>query len=137
MLIKAFILACKAHKGQKDKAGKPYILHPVYVAMHTKGVKRKTVALLHDIVEDTEITFLDLAQMGFDDEIVQAVKAITKRKNERYGEYLIRVKQNPIAKDVKIADIKHNSDLGRLKFATLKDFERAEKYHIAMEYLCS
>lgn len=63
MLIKAFIIAFKAHRGQKDKAGKPYILHPVYVAMHTKGIKRKTVALLHDIVEDTEITIDDLQQL--------------------------------------------------------------------------
>lgn len=135
MLIKAFILAYKAHKGQKDKAGKAYILHPVYVAMHTKGIKRKTVALLHDIVEDTEITLKDLANKGFDNEVIEAVQAITKIKGEDYTGYLQRVKQNAIAKDVKLADLKHNSDLNRLKKVTVKDISRKYKYLAAIQFL--
>ena len=133
MLIKAFKVAYKAHKGQKDKAGKPYILHPVYVAMHTKGVKRKTVALLHDIVEDTKITLEDLKQMEFDKEIVEAVRCITKIKGEDYSEYLQRVKSNEIAKDVKLADLKHNCNLGRLgDNVTRKDYMRVNKYRCAI-----
>lgn len=135
MLIKAFIIAYKAHRGQKDKAGKAYILHPVFVAMHTKGIKRKTVALLHDVVEDTEITFDDLKRKGFDDEIVRAVQAITKIKGENYQDYLQRVKQNTIAKDVKLADLKHNSDLHRIKKVTESDIIRNQKYQAAILYL--
>ena len=137
MLIKAFVLAYMAHRGQKDKAGKPYILHPVNVAMRVKGKKRKIVALLHDIVEDTEITLDKLEKMGFDDEIVEAVKAITKVKGEGYGIYLNRVKNNDIAKDVKLADLKHNGDLSRLKVITLNDLKRAKKYAQATLYLTS
>lgn len=137
MLIKAFMVAYKAHKGQKDKAGKAYILHPVCVAMHTKGVKRKTVALLHDVVEDTETTINDLQQLGFNKEIVEAVQAITKKNGERYADYLKRVKANKIAKDVKLADLEHNSDLSRLKTITEKDKARKEKYGNAIWFLCN
>ena len=127
MLIKAFSVASKAHKGQKDKAGRAYILHPVNVALRTKGIKRKTVALLHDIVEDTNITLDDLKKLGFDNEIVNAVAAITKKSGEKYENYLKRVKNNEIAKDVKIADLQHNSNLNRLKEITPKDIARKKK----------
>ena len=137
MLVKAFVLAYMAHRGQKDKAGKPYILHPVNVAKRVKGKERKIVALLHDIVEDTEITLDKLEKMGFGDEIVEAVKAITKIKGENYEDYLKRVKNNDIAKDVKLADLAHNSDLNRLKAVSIKDIKRAKKYCIAMRYLTS
>lgn len=127
--------ALKAHKGQRDKAGRAYILHPVYVAMQTKGVKRKAVALLHDTIEDTTLTLFDLEKCGFDAEIVQAVDAITKRRGEAYKDYLQRVKSNDIAKDVKLADLKHNSKLSRLKTVTPQDIKRNEKYAAAMAYL--
>lgn len=137
MLIKAFSVASKAHKGQKDKAGRAYILHPVNVALRTKGIKQKTVALLHDIVEDTNITLDDLKKLGFDNEIVNAVAAITKKSGEKYENYLKRVKNNEIAKDVKIADLQHNSNLNRLKEITPKDIARKKKYQTAIEYLCA
>lgn len=135
MLIKAFRIAAKAHKGQKDKAGKAYIFHPLHVAAHTKGRKAKTVALLHDVVEDSDITLDDLKKAGFNDEIVEAVAAITKIKGEAYGLYLKRVKSNKIARAVKLADLAHNSDLNRLKSITAKDEARKKRYTKAIEYL--
>ena len=137
MLVKAFVFAYMAHRGQKDKAGKPYILHPVNVAKRVKGKERKIVALLHDIVEDTEISLDKLEKMGFGDEIVEAVKAITKTKGEEYADYLKRVKNNDIAKDVKLADLAHNSDLSRLKRISIKDIKRVQKYTNATHFLTS
>lgn len=135
MLIKAFIIAAAAHKGQKDKGGRAYILHPVIVALKVKGFKCKTVALLHDVVEDTPITLEALHKRGFSDDIVNAVDAITKRKNEPYEAYLSRVKNNNIAREVKKADLKHNSNLKRLKVVTDKDISRFKKYKYALQYL--
>ena len=135
MLVKAFITAARAHRGQKDKAGKAYILHPLYVAAHTKGRKAKIVALLHDVVEDTSITFTELIFAGFDAEIVEAVMAITKMKFEDYSDYIKRVKLNELARRVKIADLKHNSDLTRLKVITPKDEARQKRYIEAIKYL--
>ena len=135
MLIKAFIVAFKAHRGQKDKGGKPYILHPLKVAFKVRGIESKTVALLHDTVEDTYITLETLKKSGFPRNIILAVDRLTKRKDETYAEYLSRVKHNRLAKDVKIADLQHNSNLKRLKVITKKDIARAEKYSRAIEYL--
>jgi len=135
MLFKAFFLAMKAHRGQKDKAGRAYIWHPLFVFFHVKGSKKKQVALLHDVVEDAPYTLEMLANRGFSDEVIKAVDAITKRKGEPYKAYLDRVKSNSIAIDVKIADLKHNSELKRLKIVTEKDIERTNKYKIALNYL--
>ena len=135
MLIKAFIVALRAHKGQKDKAGKPYIFHPITVSLHVSGIKRKEVALLHDVVEDTPITVSDLRTIGFGYDVVEAVNAITKRNGESYCEYLQRVKENDIAKDVKMSDLRHNCNLKRLKTVTDKDKSRVEKYINAIDYL--
>lgn len=135
MLIKAFCLALKAHKGQRDKGGKPYILHPVFVSLHVKGTKRKQVALLHDVVEDTPVTLEMLAERGFSDDVIKAVDSITKRKGEPYLDYIERVKGNSIACDVKIADLKHNSNLKRLKVVTEKDIKRSKKYNSVLNYL--
>ena len=135
MLIKAFRIALKAHRGQKDKGGKAYIFHPLHVAALSKGRKAKIVALLHDVVEDSEITLDDLRKSGFDAEIVAAVAAITKIKGEAYADYLARVKSNEIARIVKIADLTHNSDLTRLKVITPKDTARARRYRKSRKYL--
>ena len=135
MIIKAFRVAAKAHKGQKDKAGKPYILHPVIVALRTRGKKQKTVALLHDVIEDTKITIDHLKQSGFDDEVIKAVEAITKRKSENYHDYLCRVKENEISRAVKISDLLHNSNLKRLKTITQSDLDRVKKYKEALAFL--
>lgn len=135
-------MAILAHSGQTDKAGKPYIRHLRAVADQCKG-DAKIVAWLHDVVEDTEVDWVDMARMithffGENDrssEINIAVQAITKLKKESYEHYLARVKRNPMAREVKIADLKHNLDLSRLPEITEKDLERATKYRKALEFL--
>lgn len=134
MLSKAILLCCEAHNGQFDKGGKPYYLHPFFVALNVKTIEEKIVALLHDVVEDTDVTFEDLKEMGFSFEIIEAVKAITKN-GESYEEYLRKVKENEIARKVKMEDIKHNMDLSRLSVITDKDLKRVEKYKKAFKYL--
>lgn len=96
------------------------------------GEKDKIVALLHDVIEDTDVTVNDLREAGFSDEVVLAVSVITKKADEDYEEYLNRVKQNPIALRVKIADMEHNSDISRIKNPTEKDLKRLEKYKIRL-----
>ena len=127
----------KAFEGKKDKGGKPYIEHLLFVANKMETEEEKIVALLHDIVEDIEgITLDTLRQMGYSEKIIQAVDSMTKRKGEDYEDYLKRVKQNPIARKVKLADIEHNMDLSRIENPTEKDYERIEKkYKKALKIL--
>lgn len=135
MLIKALTVMMNAHKGQKDKAGKPYFLHPLTVSSKVKGKNLKIVALLHDTVEDTDITLQKLSKLGFNEVQLNAIDAITKRKGEGYSDYLKRVKQNNIAREVKLADLAHNMNIRRLKVVTSKDTERLEKYKKALLFL--
>lgn len=134
--IKAMKLAYEAHLGQVDKAGVPYIFHPIHLAEQMKDEDTTVVALLHDVVEDTKYTLKDLKDMGFTEKQVDAVSFMTHDKSEPYLNYVKRVKMNPIAKAVKIADLKHNSDITRVKNPTSKDYERLEKkYKPAMKIL--
>ena len=135
MLIKVYLIARKAHRGQKDKAGKSYIHHPIAVAKGVKGKECKIVALLHDVVEDSDITLDVLRNIGFNERIIEAISAITKIEGEDYTSYLNRVKSNELARIVKLSDLRHNSDLSRLKTVTQKDKERVEKYHFAIDFL--
>jgi (p)ppGpp synthase/HD superfamily hydrolase len=133
---KVLAIATKAHAGETDKAGVPYINHPVAVAANfTTDDDQYMTALLHDVVEDTSETLETLLAYGVPRAVVDAVGALTKREGEEYFEYLSRVKRNPIAKDVKIADIRHNSDLSRLSEITPKDEARAAKYEKALMFL--
>ena len=127
----------KAFEGKTDKGGKPYIEHLLFVANKMESEEEKIVGLLHDIVEDIEgITLDTLRQLGYSENIVKAVDAMTKRKGEDYEEYLKRVKQNPIARKVKLADLEHNMDLSRIENPTEKDYERIEKkYKKALKIL--
>ena len=131
----ALVIAEDAHKGQVDKAGMDYIQHPLFVASLVEGELAKTVALLHDVVEDSDWTLEDLRKEGLPEEVVQAVGIITKKRNENYEEYILRVKQNPLARQVKLADLQHNSDLSRLTTVTEIDRKRAEKYRQAIAFL--
>ena len=131
----AYDIALNAHKGQKDKGGEDYFKHPLAVSNKLSGEKDKIVALLHDVIEDTDVTVNDLREAGFSDEVVLAVSVITKKAGEDYEEYLNRVKQNPIALRVKIADMEHNSDISRIKNPTEKDLKRLEKYRIRLKEL--
>lgn len=135
MIIKAFQIAYNAHKGQFDKGGNPYILHPIMVALNVESDDEKIVALLHDVVEDTGTTLDDLWEAGFSDRIIEAVDVLTKKDSENYEDYLCRVKENELAKNVKIADLRHNSDVSRLKTVNEKDVARITKYLKALCYL--
>ena len=131
---KAIKLAYKAHKDQYDKAGLPYITHPLYLAEGMNDEYTTTAALLHGVVEDTYITLDDLAK-EFPKEVIDALKLLTHHKDVPYMDYVAKIKTNDIAKAVKIADLKHNSDLTRLDNITDKDLERIKKYQEALELL--
>ena len=131
----ALAIAKDAHKGQVDKAGVDYIQHPLFVASLVEGELAKTVALLHDVVEDSDWTLEDLRKEGLPEEVVQALGILTKKRNENYEEYILRVKQNPLARKVKLADLKHNSDLSRLANVTDRDRKRVAKYQKAISFL--
>ncbi|MBR4016002.1 MAG: GTP pyrophosphokinase [Anaerotignum sp.] len=128
MLEQGMIVAAKAHMGQLDKGGQPYILHPVRVMLQCKTIEEKTVALLHDVLEDTPVTVADLRQAGFPEEVVDAVVCLTKGEQEDYMAYIERVCNNPLAMGVKLADLADNMDLKRLPGLTPRDFRRLEKY---------
>lgn len=131
----ALSIAKKAHEGQYDKAGVVYIKHPLFVASLFDTQEEKAVALLHDVLEDSPCTAEELILAGLPETVVTAVQVLTKKKGQDYQQYLELVKSNPIARCVKLADLKHNSDLSRLATITEKDLERFEKYKKAIDYL--
>jgi (p)ppGpp synthase/HD superfamily hydrolase len=128
-------IATRAHQGQVDKAGQPYISHPEFVASQVIGDEAKAVAWLHDVVEDTPVTFDDLRAEGLSEAVIEAVAALTKQEGESYETYLERVAANPLAKAVKLADLKHNMDTSRLKTIDDKTRVRLEKYKLAFAKL--
>lgn len=131
---KAMRIAYEAHHGQVDKSGVPYIYHPIHLAEQMQTEEECIVALLHDVVEDTEITFEQL-EKEFSDTVIQALKLLTHDKSTDYMEYVRNLKHNPIARKVKLADLRHNSDVTRMKEMTKKDVKRQEKYLNAIEFL--
>ncbi|HHG7430697.1 GTP pyrophosphokinase [Streptococcus pneumoniae] len=133
--IKAHEVAKKAHFGQIDKAGIDYIKHPETVASFVATDEEKAVAYLHDVIEDTSLTLLDLKKEGFSKNIIEAVDILTKKKGQDYQSYLNLVKTNELARVVKLADLRHNSDLTRLPLITEKDLERNKKYSSAIRFL--
>ena len=135
MIDIALAIARKAHAGQVDKAGVDYIQHPLYVASQVKTEQEKAIALLHDVLEDSDITVADLLAYGLSNEVVTAVQTLTKKKGQSYQDYLGKVKSNNLARVVKLADLKHNSDLSRLKTVSNTDYERVKKYKNAIRYL--
>ena len=137
LLEKAIEISTKAHKGQKDKTGKDYINHPMTVASMVNEDNEKIVAYLHDVVEDANITLADLKEVWFDNDVIEAIDAITKRDGENYEDYIYRVSHNKIAKQVKIADMTHNSDITRFDNPSQKDIERCEKYKKKLKSLSS
>lgn len=130
-------IARKAHAGQFDKAGKPYIEHPAHVAASVEGDKAKAVAWLHDVVEDTDTTFEDLTEQGIDGEVIDALRLLTHDKSVPYMDYVAKVKTNELARTVKLADLAHNSDLSRLPVVTDIDLDRVKKYKSAIQILDS
>ena len=127
-LEKAIELAFKVHKNQKDRYGKPYIFHPLRVMNKMDDDKEKIVAVLHDVIEDTELTYKDLCDAGFSEEIIDAIAGISKQDGEEYFDYINRVMQNRLAVKVKLADLEDNMDVRRIEIITEKDKERLNKY---------
>ena len=140
MLDKAIRLAADAFEGKFDKGGQPYILHCLHVMRtvcpNQDDHELMCIAVMHDLVEDTDITLKDLYDMGFSERVVSGVACMTHMNGEDYMDvYIRRVALNPDAKRVKIADLKHNSDLTRQPNLREKDLRRIEKYHRAYAYL--
>lgn len=131
----AIAFAATKHMGQVDKANAPYILHPLRVMMNVSTIQQKIVAVLHDVLEDTNTTVDELYELGCDNEIVEAILALTKLKGESRTEAAKRTLQNPIARVVKIADITDNMDLSRIHSPTDKDFERIKEYQLVRDIL--
>ena len=135
MVNLALSIARQAHEGQLDKAGVDYIKHPIYVASQVETEEEKTVALLHDVLEDSSVTAEELLIAGLPETVVTTVQVLTKQTGQDYQTYLQAVKSNPLACRVKLADLKHNSDLSRLTSITEKDRERLKKYKKAIDFL--
>ena len=131
----ALELAVEKHKNQTDKAGNSYILHPHHVMENVNSKEGKIVAILHDIIEDTDVTEDYLLKIGLSKRIVDAVVALTRSEDMDYQEYIKNLSSNPLAKEVKLADLEHNMDLKRLPTLEEKDLERNRKYQIAYHYL--
>lgn len=127
-LSRALSIAWTAHDGQRDKAGAPYILHPLRVAKAMASPDERIVALLHDVVEDSTATLADLRAEGFSEAVVAAVDALTKREGESRLDAAKRAVQNPIARAVKLADVADNMDLSRIAEPTQADFDRMAEY---------
>ena len=133
---KAIKIAFNAHIDQVDKAGVPYIFHPWEVAQLVGDDENAIiVALLHDVIEDTDITIEDLRGEGFSEDILTGILNLTKKENEDYFDFVKRAKQNELSRKVKIADITHNMRLDRLSNWTEYDLQRREKYQKALDYL--
>ena len=131
----ALKLCFEAHKDQIDKSGMPYVFHPFHLAEQMADENTTIVALLHDVIEDTEYTLDDLREFGFAEDVLSAISLMTHADDVPYMEYVVKIKTNPIAKAVKLADLKHNSDMSRLDRITQIDEERAKKYKQAIELL--
>lgn len=138
-LSHAILLASYVHKNQEDKVGEPYVLHPIRAMLQMETEEEKIVAVLHDVIEDTEVTEEDLLRMGFSKNIVDAVCLLSIRiadgKKEPYRDFIERIKPNELARNVKIADIKDNLNQERLKTLSDNDFHRIDKYNRALAYL--
>lgn len=133
---KALEIATIAHKGQKDKVGKDYINHPLAVSKMCSTLESKIVGLLHDVVEDTDVP-LDYLKQFFSDDIIEAVRLVTKTYPLDIDLYYKNIKNNPIAREVKLADLTHNMDLSRFEEGqiTQQDLDRVEKYKLFYNYL--
>lgn len=128
-------IAFEVHKEQVDKGGVPYIYHPTIVAEKMKDEITTCVALLHDVVEDSDMTFAQLKEEGFTREIIDALRLLTHKEEESYMDYIRKIKENPVAAKVKLADLEHNSDLSRLDIIDEKSEQRSRKYAEAMKLL--
>jgi len=136
-LEKAILIAVNAHMGQKDKSGSPYILHPLRVMQNVDTTEAKIVAVLHDVVENTDVTFDDLIEANIPKHLVITLRLLTHNENLSYEEYIEKLAENPLAVKVKLADMKDNMDLSRLRKVADEEIERMKKYVANYNYLKS
>ena len=131
MLARMLVIVANAHDGQFDRGGAPYVLHPLKVMhyLRTEDEELQCIALGHDLVEDTKTTWQDLETAGMTLRVIAGIRALTKMPGETLADYKARVFDNPDAMRVKLCDLRHNSDIRRLKGVTAKDLERMAKYH--------
>lgn len=129
----AIILAASAHRGQRDKAGRPYILHPLRMMLRLQTDEERLVAVLHDVVEDSDVTLDDLRRQGYGERIVAAVDHLTRREGESYDDFVARAAADPLARAVKVADLEDNLDTTRLAEITERDQERLARYQRALD----
>lgn len=132
---KAMHFCFAAHKEQTDKSGLPYVFHPFHLAEQMADELTAAAALLHDVVEDTPYTLDDLRSQGFPETVIDALELLTHREGVSYFDYVAAIKLNPIARQVKMADLRHNSDLTRLDVVDSRALARVEKYKKALEIL--
>ncbi len=132
---RAIEIAARTHAGQVDKAGEPYIFHPLRLMLAVKTREQQIAAVLHDVVEDTNLTLDDLRAEGFSEDVLEAVKALTKVDGEARLEAAQRAAQKPIARAVKLADVTDNMDLRRIGKPSEKDYARLKEYEQVKELL--
>ena len=130
-LEKAILIAVQAHKNQRDKAGETYILHPLRLMLKMDSETEMIAAVLHDVVEDSNWTLADLKREGFSEEVLSVIECLTRRDQETYEEFIERVKFNPTARKIKLADLEDNMAIKRISEPTEKDWGRLKKYHQA------
>lgn len=137
MLDKAISIASRAFEGKHDKGGVPYIMHCVHVMRKVRhlGTEAQIAAVLHDLLEDTDWTANDLIKHGFNPHTVSLIELLTHKKDQDYDEYILRLSVSPVARAIKMADLRHNSDIHRMKGLRDKDFDRLKKYHKAYAFL--
>jgi (p)ppGpp synthase/HD superfamily hydrolase len=134
-LERAIMIAAEAHAGQVDKAGAPYILHPLRLMLQMERTEDRIVAVLHDVVEDTDWTLEGLRHEGFSRIVIEAIGSVTWRTHEDYEDFIQRAAQNPIGSRVKLADLRDNCDLSRIANPKAKDFKRVDKYRWAIRLI--
>jgi (p)ppGpp synthase/HD superfamily hydrolase len=127
----AVALAAKAHRGQIDKSGQPYFLHPLRVMLRLEGETARMAGVLHDVVEDTAVTLDDLRAAGYSEDVCAAVESVTRRSDETYEEFVARAGRHPVGRLVKLADLEDNMDMRRISHPTSRDWARLERYRAA------
>ena len=134
-LEKAIAIAVRAHEGQKDKAGAPYVLHPIRLMVRMDSELEMTAAVLHDVVEDSAWTLELLRAEGFSEEVLEVVDHLTRREGESYDDYVARAGSHPVARKIKLADLEDNMDIRRLRELDCQNILRLKKYHSAWRKL--
>ena len=137
LLEKAIAIAVEAHAEQVQKDGSPYILHPLHLMLQMRTEQEQIVAVLHDVVEDTQWTLTDLQMEGFSDQVLRAIGLLTHQKGMDYEQYIEEIRPNPLARAVKLADLTHNMDIRRLPQVSDKAFARLITYRAAYARLSS